>query len=90
MCIRDSPSTAGAGDRRWSFRDGGRFGDSSNRLVSLLEAAVWHRRAHFPDGADPPSFREERLVRIAGRDALLHFGGALCRGGIEHFEDPVI
>ena len=37
-------------------------------------------RAHIPDGSDPSSFRKERLVRIAGRNAVLHFGPPL-RGG---------
>ena len=66
--------------------------------VSVMLQTGWFRytkrrygtgRAHFPDGADPPSFREERLVRIAGGDAILHSVRAVRRGGVEHVEDPV-
>ena len=66
--------------------------------VSVILQTGWYRytkrrygdgRAHLPDGADSPSFREERLVRIAGGDAILHPGRALRGGGVEHVEDPV-
>ncbi len=66
--------------------------------VSVILQTGWYRytkrrygtgRAHLPDGADSPSFREERLVRIAGRDAILHPGRAVRGGGIEHVEDSV-
>ena len=62
----------------------------ADELVSLHPQTLWHRPPDFFDGADPSSFRKERLVRIPGGDAILYFVRAVRGGGVEHFEDQMM
>ena len=65
------------------------FRSSCKRDGFATRGAVGDGTADFFDGTDSSSLREKRLVRIASGDAILHFGRAVRRGGIEHVENPV-
>src|SRR3569833_622674 len=82
-------STACAGHRRWRVRDGSRLGDSATRLVPLHQKELRHRPTDFFDGADTSSLRKKGLVRIPGRDEILHFMRAIRGGRVEHIKDQM-
>ena len=80
------PSAARAGDCGRSVCRGSRLGHLPNALVQVYAAAVRDRAADLPDGAFASSFRKERLVRVAGRDALLHSLRVMCGRRPQHSE----
>ena len=70
--------------RRRNLRDRSAIRDLAGRLVQVA------RQTNLPHGADPPSFRIDRLERVQGDRAFLDHRADLCAVCVNHAEIEVV